>query len=218
MPKATYKTETRARLISSAERLFAERGIDGVSLREINVRSGARDVYALQYHFKDRSGLLQAVVDKHLIGIEEVRNRMLDEYEANDTPNIRLLGLALVQPLAAKLSDPNSGRDFLIIYADLLNRRRPHIGVGVIEDEHNSLYRWSNMLTPLLPHESVRYQRRFKAVLMTAIELSRRARDAERSDDSVFISDLVDTVCAILEVESSEETLRLAAARRRTRD
>ena len=56
---------TRAALLSAAERLFAERGIDGVSLREINRASGARNAIAVQYHFEDRAGVVRAILQKH---------------------------------------------------------------------------------------------------------------------------------------------------------
>ncbi|HJT96222.1 MAG TPA: helix-turn-helix domain-containing protein, partial [Mycobacterium sp.] len=39
---------TRNRLIAAGERLFAERGVDNVSLREITRASGSRNVVALQ--------------------------------------------------------------------------------------------------------------------------------------------------------------------------
>ena len=56
---------TRRQLVSAAETLFAERGIEGVSLREINAAAGMRNATALQYHFHDRYGLVKAVLAKH---------------------------------------------------------------------------------------------------------------------------------------------------------
>jgi AcrR family transcriptional regulator len=76
---------TRARLITAAERLFAERGIDGVSLREINRASGAKNAVAVQYHFDDRAGVVRAILDKHRPAIEASRHALLDEYEASGT-------------------------------------------------------------------------------------------------------------------------------------
>ena len=52
-------------LIAAAERLFAARGIDGVSLREINREAQQRNTTSLQYHFGDREGLLRAIMAKH---------------------------------------------------------------------------------------------------------------------------------------------------------
>ena len=52
---------TRLWLIETAERLFAERGIDNVSLREINRAAGQKNVAALHYHFGTRESLLEAM-------------------------------------------------------------------------------------------------------------------------------------------------------------
>ena len=56
---------TRQRLIAAAETLFAERGVEGVSLREINAVAGMRNATALQYHFHDRYGLVKAILAKY---------------------------------------------------------------------------------------------------------------------------------------------------------
>src|SRR5690348_15673441 len=93
---------TVRRLVDAAERLFAERGIDAVSLREINAAAGQRNSTALQYHFGDRAGLLKAVLAKHRPEIEARRHQLLDEYEARgplpQADALRSLAAALVRP------------------------------------------------------------------------------------------------------------------------
>ena len=73
-------------LIAAAERLFAARGIDGVSLREINREAQQRNTTSLQYHFGDREGLLRAIMAKHGKEVDARRNALLDQYEANRQP------------------------------------------------------------------------------------------------------------------------------------
>lgn len=53
--------ETKIRLILVGEALFAERSIESVSLREIAVGAGNRNNNAVQYHFGDKDGLVQAI-------------------------------------------------------------------------------------------------------------------------------------------------------------
>ncbi|MBL7500218.1 TetR/AcrR family transcriptional regulator [Frankia sp. CNm7] len=195
---------TRDRLISAAERLFAERGIDAVSLREITRASGARNAIAAQYHFNDRSGMVQAILDKHRPDVEARRNALLDQYEASDARDLRLLAGALVRPPAAKLADPDGGREYLRVYADLLNRPQPHLDL-----REPSLGRWRDLVGPLLEDEALTLHRRFTAMLHTAVELGRRARSTSRDDDRLFTSWLVDVVAAILAAPVSPETRRL---------
>ncbi len=210
-------TDTRARLVEAAERLFAERGIDAVSLREINRQSGARNAIAVQYHFADRAGIVRAVLAKHVPEVESRRHSLLDQYEAEARDDLRGLAAALVRPLAVKLSDRSGGPEYLQIQADLLNRPRPagHMGGGgsaALENPSNSLYRWRALVDPFLEEEAVRLHRRFTAVLHAAVELGRRARSGPHTDDRLFVSHLIDVVTAILGGPVSDETRRLAAS------
>jgi AcrR family transcriptional regulator len=206
-------TDTRTRLLQAAERLLAERGIDGVSLREINQAAGARNSIAVQYHFKDRTGVIAAILAKHVPEVDARRHALLDQYEAEGSPDVRLLAAALVRPLAAKLSDPEGGPEFLQIWAGLLNRPDPVIPSGLLEEPADGIRRWRALVEPLLEADAARLHRRFTAILYAAIELARRARSAPHTDDRLFTSYLIDVVTAILAVPVSPETRRLAAQR-----
>src|SRR5207302_8772251 len=105
--------------------LFAARGIDAVSLREINRAAGAKNAIAVQYHFEDRAGVVRAIFEKHMPVVEAGRHAMLDQYEAEGRDDVRVLAAALVRPLAAKLADRDGGPEFLQINADLVNRPQP---------------------------------------------------------------------------------------------
>jgi TetR/AcrR family transcriptional regulator, regulator of cefoperazone and chloramphenicol sensitivity len=54
-------TETRARLLKAAERLFADRGFKKVTVREI-CRAARANVAAVNYHFGDKLGLYREVM------------------------------------------------------------------------------------------------------------------------------------------------------------
>ena len=65
---------TRARLLDAALDLIAERGEDGVTLREVTNAAGA-NIAAVSYHFGSLQGLLDAA-------IEHALERYLDEQES----------------------------------------------------------------------------------------------------------------------------------------
>lgn len=192
--------ETCRRLIAAAERLFAERGVDGVSLREINVAAGQRNTTALQYHFGDRAGLLRAVLARHRPGIEEHRHRLLDACRPG---SLRDLAAALVRPEAAKLTDPDGGRDYLRIVEPLVQRGQPSADPG------HSVNRWRELVAGLLPEEAIRLHQRFMAIRVTHVELARRAGGPPGKDERLFTSHLVDVVTAVLAAEVSQETAEL---------
>lgn len=111
---------TRAKLIAVAEQLFAARGIDGVTLAEIGKAAGQRNAAVCQYHFGSKEGLLQAIIDKHVPGMAARRYALLDELEQAGRPTLRDLVRVLILPVAEKLRDPDGGRDFIRIDAQLV--------------------------------------------------------------------------------------------------
>jgi AcrR family transcriptional regulator len=98
---------TRLAIIECAERLYAERGVNGVSLREIGAAAGQRNTGAVRYHFGSKAGLLSAVFEHRMTEANTLRERMLDEADAAGRGmEQRTLVEALVLPLAALLGEP----------------------------------------------------------------------------------------------------------------
>lgn len=117
---STRSAATRAKIISVAERLFAEKGIDGVTLNEIGKAAGQRNAAVCQYHFGDKEMLLQAVMDKHVPGIAAQRHTMLDQLEHSDNLQLSEVVRAFIDPVAEKLLDKDGGEDFIRINAQLV--------------------------------------------------------------------------------------------------
>ncbi|MFC6885928.1 MULTISPECIES: TetR/AcrR family transcriptional regulator [Actinomadura] len=204
--------DTRERLLAAARRLYAERGLDAVSLREINQAAGARNATAVQYHFGDRAGIVRAIFERHGPEVEARRHALLDAWEAAGEPDVRGLAAALVRPMAARLADPG-GREFLQLWADAVNRPEPLIPSAAFDDPGDSLCRWRALVGPLLEEDAARLHRRFTAIQYALIELGRRARSGPHADDRLFTSYLIDVVAAMLSAPVSAETRRLAAER-----
>src|SRR5438128_1909809 len=81
-PKAhSERTSTRAKLILTAEKLFAARSIEAVSLREIAAAAGQRNTNAVTYHFKSKLGLAWAIFALRIEEMEEPRGVLLAEVE-----------------------------------------------------------------------------------------------------------------------------------------
>lgn len=70
-------TATRLALIESAERLFAEHGIDGISLRQIAADAGCANTNAVTYHFGSKQALVEAVLRHRVPGLETRRGELL---------------------------------------------------------------------------------------------------------------------------------------------
>ncbi|MBV8653913.1 MAG: TetR/AcrR family transcriptional regulator [Alphaproteobacteria bacterium] len=111
---------TRAKLITVAERLFAECGIAGVSLNEISRAAHQRHSNVCQYHFGNKDGLIQAIIDKHVPAIAAQRNAIFDEMERTGAAGLADVVHAFVRPVAAKLSDPDGGKEFIRFNAQMV--------------------------------------------------------------------------------------------------
>ncbi|GAA3723189.1 TetR/AcrR family transcriptional regulator [Gordonia hankookensis] len=71
-------TTTRTRIMSTAERLFAEQGVSTVSNRQISEAAGQGNNYAVGYHFGGRLELVRAILEHHNAAIEPLRHIMVD--------------------------------------------------------------------------------------------------------------------------------------------
>jgi AcrR family transcriptional regulator len=75
---------TKQQIICAAERLFAERGLEGVSMREIGVAAGNSNKSAVQYHFGSKEQLLQAIFEYRLPRLHERRSLLIAEKQPDD--------------------------------------------------------------------------------------------------------------------------------------
>jgi AcrR family transcriptional regulator len=98
--------DTRTRILAAAERLYAERGIDGVSLREITEAAGQRNNAAVHYHFGGRDELVRALFELRWTQLEARRAEMLRELDdAGQGGDVASLVRVLVAPFAEAQDD-----------------------------------------------------------------------------------------------------------------
>jgi AcrR family transcriptional regulator len=69
--------ETRQRILSAAERLYAEHGVLAVSNRQVSEAAGQGNNFAVGYHFGTRTDLVRAVVRRHGEPMDGARAAML---------------------------------------------------------------------------------------------------------------------------------------------
>jgi AcrR family transcriptional regulator len=92
--------------VETAERLFAEQGIETVSLRDVSKAAGQRNHSAAQYHFGDRAGLVAAVYEHRMRPVNDRRHALLAAAEADGrSGEVPVLVAAVVEPLAAVVAE-----------------------------------------------------------------------------------------------------------------
>ena len=75
-PKEAKRAGTRERILGTAERLFAEYGYDGVSIRQIGAAADAQ-IALISYHFGTKDKLYRAVFEHRINPVSERRRDAL---------------------------------------------------------------------------------------------------------------------------------------------
>lgn len=108
-------------LITTAERLIAQHGVAGVSLRQIAAEAGQRNSGVIQYHFGDLDTLLDAIISRRVPQVNRRRQEILDEVDAAGRGNeLRGMVEAIVRPYAEVAVDSP--------YLGFLARLHEHVG------------------------------------------------------------------------------------------
>ena len=110
---------TRERLLNIAEHLFAENGIDSVSIRSINM-AAQLSPGILHYHFGNKDTLLEAIVTRRIDEIVGYYQTMISSLSHHTPPSSRDVADILIMPLANFVSNnKQSGLSYLRLIAKL---------------------------------------------------------------------------------------------------
>lgn len=209
---------TRTSIMYAAEKLFAKHGIENVSVRAITKEAGQKNESALQYHFKNRQGLIDAINLFRQSQVDIKRGellRVLLQRTAN--PNFREICSLLVEPLFL-LAKTDAGirqwlRAFSQHYASSTSAaiKRNWSGLGSNSQEiakmlHAQLNHLNTVVVDL---------RLLNAMRLIALSLSQQAREKNafrEAGSDLFYHVLLDGITASLSADISEETRQAAAA------
>ncbi len=110
------KKDTKQHILDVAEKLFAEHGLDAISLRQIIKQAGV-NIAAIHYHFGSKDDLLLQLVARHLPQISARRLELLNQCaEAPDRPPLlEQIVEAFVRPGMESMSERQTpyGRQLL---------------------------------------------------------------------------------------------------------
>ncbi len=82
---------TTLAIIEAAESLFAQQGVDAVSLRQIGSAIGARNTAVVLYHFGDKEALIEAILAHRLPSFERRRAELAGEIAGSETDMVAVL-------------------------------------------------------------------------------------------------------------------------------
>lgn len=132
-------TGTKEALIEASVVLFAEKGFDVVSVRDITGAAGA-NVASVKYHFGSRENLIDAVVARLVTPVNEERIRRIDQLENSGAAiSVRSLIEALFKPLLSQIKEsPVSEQLFCKLMGRVVGER-PYEFPAVIMDQFREI-------------------------------------------------------------------------------
>jgi AcrR family transcriptional regulator len=106
----------RRQILDAALALFAVQGIGATSLREIRLASGQRNIGALHYHFTDKRGLLEALLERELPVLVERRRELL-----GDAADLWSIAAVFVLPYAELATGSDHDREVVQFFSQILD-------------------------------------------------------------------------------------------------
>jgi AcrR family transcriptional regulator len=192
---------TRDRLLDAAARLFAERGIDRVSLAEIVRAAHQRNASAVHYHFGNRDEILRAVLARHVPALAERRLELLAQARSNPARDIRSATEAIVRPVTEFAQRGWRECAYLQIGSELtgaIERTTPEIRDLLTQTSGSAAWRLLRERCPKVPADLWRVRREICIVFIgrSAADRARKLDGGGRAiltDDRV-VDNLVDMV------------------------
>ncbi len=119
------QTDTKTCILDAAEKLFAEDGFHNTSLRGITSLATV-NLAAVNYHFGCKDALLQAVIDRRLLPLNQLRRQKLqaalDRAEATGRrPEVRQLLCAFIEPTLEFRNSSPGAKDFIALIGRAMN-------------------------------------------------------------------------------------------------
>ena len=208
---------TKAALMRAAEQLIAEQGVENVSIRHIIAQAQQKNESALQYHFKNLTGLLQAIHTERAEHIQARRAELLAETLANSPhPNLRQLCTLMVEPAFQLARESTEFRDYIKAFGHqlALSDSSP---LRTVHRKESAGHLGALLVKELTHLDKSDFGARIEAAIrLSAASMHHQARQKNgfrgKAAD-LFLHNLIDALFGLLSAPVSTQTRQLKAKR-----
>lgn len=141
------EASTERRILLAAERLFAEKGIDAVSLRSVMAEAGT-NVASIHYHFGSKDALVRALILGRSGEVAARRTTLLDELAEPGRLTADGLARAFVEPVAEMAA--SDGASWVRLVGGIWSTGHPSLEI-VVEAFMGQAKRFNKLCAELHP-------------------------------------------------------------------
>lgn len=146
--------ETKGRILLAAQKLFAERGFESVSLRNITTEALA-NVAAVNYHFGSKDALIDELIVQYTLPVMRERMRLFDESERKfqiGVVPVEVILDAFMRPYLILLEESGEDREmFCKFMGRCMSERGDKIPEKALRSSQRVVKRMTAMLSDALP-------------------------------------------------------------------
>jgi AcrR family transcriptional regulator len=214
---------TRRRIKTTARRLFATRGLDAVSIREIVSAAGQKNAGSVNYYFKSKDDLVKELILDVAKLLDDDHNRKLDELEAAGGPSsIReIVSILITYPTMGGDHHEKDGYALRFLNMIMINHRDLMFSAlegGIDRGTRRCmahLRRFAHDVPTVLIQQRLMLIITYLFATASSLEASLGRPHSPRSlwGHPAALSNLIDTVEGILLQPASKETLSLIKER-----
>lgn len=220
------RTGTREALLLAGERLFAENGIDAVSLRQINTAAGQRNSSAAHYHFGSKDALVRAIFDYRMERVNRNRQTQLQAALAghDGALSVRQIVAILVNPIVDEISDSEGGSFYIRFLSQAIGHpqaKTSHYSESLLVDAAHVAYAQLRAAVRDIP-EPILGQRFGLMWEMIIHSLADRERGSQfhshtrHIEPDLFVNNLIDAATGALTAPMAADTAAGLAPRPNT--
>ena len=143
-------TSTKERILAAAEALFAQRGFDGASLRQLTASAGV-NLAAVNYHFGSKEKLVEQVFKRRLDALNQHRLAELAKVAGRPGTTLEDVLAAYIRP-ALELSHEGNGSLFMRVLARAFAEHDDTLRQFLSENYGHVMRQFTAEFARLLPH------------------------------------------------------------------
>ncbi|MBB95487.1 MAG: hypothetical protein CML68_12960 [Rhodobacteraceae bacterium] len=207
---------TRLRLKKTALRLFAQRGLENVSIRDIQAAAGQKNNGSITYYFSSRDALIREIVADVAAKLDDDNNRRLDALEARGGPqSVREVAEILLPVVEHGHADAQDDLFQLQFFTSVLITRRDLLFEATADADRATrrCFRHIVRLAPEMPREII--NQRLQLMLLFALSAGasmESGKEGHRNWSSLWTQasaehNLADIMAGMIVAPVSEQTL-----------